>query len=835
MASRRERGSDICVNDPGFTSVEQETKLVAEIVPPLLRDPNMDALLLDLRQAIRSLRASKGFTLTVVLAVALGVGVTTTMFSAVDQLLIRPLPYPQPDRLVWVFQSDPAKSGIQAMLGQPRVNDLRTAQATGVFESVSIFAGFEFVLSGVGEAQRVSGVRVDSNFFRVMRVRPALGRALAPEEDRPGSAATIVLSDALWRTRFGADAGILGKQIRLDTTSYTVVGVMPAGFNFPHKASFWAPLIPSTVPRLRHCAQCVWGVGRLQDGVSVQAARVRLRGLAATNTADAASVPPFMRTWTGDLMTLRDWATNDARTKLLVLFGAVCCVLLIACANVTNLLLARTMSRRPQFAVRSAIGATRARIVRLVLVESAVLAVPAAAAGVLLSVWGVRLLDAFIPRWATIDAIHVDGRVLLFAVLAATCSALLAAAWPALQASGVPPGVAMRDDDHVSGSIRRNRVRSGVVIAQVATTVVLVIASSLLGKSLIKLLSVDVGFAPERLVIMTVQLTSAGYPNDAARDVFRATLERRLASLPGVRASAVSGGVPFGGLEMMTTFAAAADTSRNVFGPAIHASSAIFDVLGTRLLAGRPFAPGDSDVAIISQSGAVKLFPNENAVGQRLALFGETMTVVGVVADMHFMRRKGEAEPQIYFPIEHAGISYLVATLRTDSDPRAIERKLRGIVRSIDPQQPVTSIATMDQLLADSVKEPRTQAYLLGAFGVLAFVMTCLGVFGVVSYSVTQRTREIGVRVALGADAHSVLSLVVGQGTVLSAAGTVIGIAASFWATRLIRASLYEVNAIDPCVFVATASAILAVTTLASYLPARRAMAIDPVTALRAE
>ena len=795
----------------------------------------MDALFLDLRQAIRSLRASRGFTLTVVLAVALGVGVTTTMFSAVDQLLVRPLPYPQPDRLVWLYQSTPAKPDEHMMLGQSRIDELRAAKTSGVFESVSILAPFEMVLTGTGEATRVLGTRVDSEFFRAMAVRPAIGRGLAPDEDRPGASPAIVLSDALWRTRFAADRGILGKQIRLDTTSFTVVGVMPPGFNFPVKSQFWAPLVESTNPRFRHCAQCAWGVGRLKGRVSIEAAQARLRGLADANRAAEAALPPFMRGHSATLMTIRDWATSDARTKLLVLFGAVCCVLLIACANVTNLLLARTMSRRAQFAVRSAIGASRARIVHHVLVESTVLAVPAAALGVFLSLWGVRTLDALIPRWSTIESIQVDGRVLAFAIAAAIGSALLAAAWPAFQASAVPPGLAMRDDARSSGSIRRNRVRSGLVIVQVATTVVLLIASSLLGKSLVKLLAVDLGFSPERLVTMTVQLTRAGHPDDASRDAFRTSLETRLTGLPGVQASAVSGGVPFGGLEMLTTVSVAADTSRKVFGPTLHASSAIFDVLGTRLIAGRRFARGDSAVVIISQSAATKLFPNANAVGQRVTMFDAGATVIGVVSDMHYMQRKGTPEPQMYIPIERAGVTYLVATLRTAGDPRALERSLRDVVRSIDPQQPVSGISTMDALLADSVKEPRTQALMLGAFGVLAFIMTCIGVYGVVSYSVTQRTHEIGIRIALGAEARSVLELVVGQGTTLSAIGTIVGIAASFWATRLVRASLYEVSAVDPWIFVAAAAGILAVTILASYLPARRATRIDPVTALRAE
>ncbi len=795
----------------------------------------MDALFLDIRQAIRSLRASRGFTLTVVLAVALGVGVTTTMFSAVDQLLIRPLPYPRPDRLMWLTQNSPARPDGRMMLSQSRIDEAHAARAAGVFESVSIFVGGERVLTGAGEATRVIGTSVDSSFFRTMAVRPAFGRGFAGDEVRTGAAPVIVLSDALFRSRFGSDHGILGRQIRLDTTSYTVVGVMPPGFNFPQRSLFWVPLAAAADPRPRQCLQCAWGVARLRDGVSIQAARARLTSLANANRAADAAVPPRYRNYNVRLETIRDWATSEARTKLLVLFGAVCCVLLIACANVTNLLLARTMSRRPQFAVRAAIGASRLRIMRHVLVEASVLALPAATLGVLLSLWGVRLLDAFVPRWSTVESIQVDGRVLAFALVIAIGSALLAAAWPAFQASAVPPGVAMKDDTRWSGSIRRNRVRSGLVIAQVATTVVLLIASSLLGKSLAKLLGVDLGFSSERLVTMTIQLTAAGHPDVASREAFRSTLEARLAGLPGARASAVAGGVPFGGVEMLTSVAAAVDTSREVFGPTLHASSSIFDILGTHFIGGRTFARGDSGVMIISQSAAAKLFPDGNAVGKRVTMFQENSTVIGVVSDVHYLRRNGAPEPQIYIPIERSGLSYIVATVRTTGDPRTLERALRDVVRSIDPQQPITTISTMDELLADSVKEPRTQALMLGAFGVLAFIMTCIGVYGVVAYSVIQRTHEIGVRIALGAESRSVLELVVGQGTTLAAIGTVIGIAVSFWATRLVRASLYEVSALDPWVFVAAAAAILVVTIVASYLPARRATMIDPVSALRSE
>jgi len=794
----------------------------------------MDSLFLDVRQAIRSLRATRGFTLTVVVAVALGVGVTTTMFSAVDQLLIRPLPYPRPDRLVWLYQNTPAHPDQTMMLGQSRMDELQTARSTGVLESVSIFIGNEMVLTGAGEATRLVGTQVDSNFFRTMAVRPAIGRGFSMEEDRPGGAPVVVLSDAVWHARFAADPGILGRQIRLDTTNYTVVGVMPPGFNFPHKSVLWTPLV-ATNPRLRRCQQCSWAVGRLHDGVTVEGARARLQSIAGANRATDAALPPRYRNYSVAIETIRDWATNESRTKLLVLLAAVCCVLLIACANVTNLLLARTMSRRPQFAIRAAIGASRLRIVRHVLVEASVLALPAAALGVLLSLWGVRLLDVFIPRWSNLESIQVDGRVLAFALILAIGSALLAAAWPAFQASAVPPGVAMRDDTRSFGSIRRNRVRSGLVIAQVATTVVLLIASSLLGKSLAKLLGVNLGFSPERLVTMTVQLTAGGHPDPASREAFRTTLESRLAGLPGVQASAVSGGIPFGGLEMVATARAAVDTSRKLFGPALHASGAVFDLLGMRFIAGRRFARGDSAVMVISQSAAAKLFPNTNAIGQRVLMLDEGWTVIGVVPDVHYTERKGAPEPQVYIPIERSGLSYIVATARTAGDPRTLERALREVVRSIDPQQPVTAIATMDDLLADSIKEPRTQALMLGAFGMLAFIMTCIGVYGVVSYSVTQRTHEIGIRIALGAESSNVLELVVGQGTMLAVIGMMIGIVASFWATRLVRASLYEVSALDPWVFIASAAAILIVTVVASYLPARRATMIDPVSALRSE
>jgi len=795
----------------------------------------MDSLSLDIRQAIRSLRATRGFTATVIIAVALGVGVTTTMFSAVDQLLIRPLPYPRPDRLVWLYQNTPAHPDQTMMLGQSRIDELQAARTGGVFESVSIFAGFEMVLTGAGEATRIVGQGVDSAFFRTMGVRPLLGRGITGDDDRRGAAPVVVLSDELWRSRFAADGQILGRRIHLDTTNYTVVGIMPPGFNFPQRALFWAPLIASTNTRLQQCRQCAWGVGRLRDGVTLEAAHDRLRALANANRAVDAALPPNYRDHSVALETIREWVTKEARTKLLVLFGAVCCVLLIACANVTNLLLARTMSRRAQFAVRSAIGASRMRIMRHVLVEASVLALPAAGLGVLLSLWGVRLVDAFVPRWSTVESIQLDARVLAFAVILAVGSALLAAAWPAFQASAVPPGVAMRDDTRSFGSIRRNRVRSALVVAQVATTLVLLIASSLLGKSLAKLLGVDLGFSADRLITMTIQLTAGGHPDVASREAFRTTLEGRLASLPGVQASVVSGGIPFGGIEMLTSVEAATDTTRQIFGPALRTSSAIFDILGTRLIGGRRFARGDSGVMIISQSAAAKLFSNANAVGQRVLLFGKSVTVIGVVSDVHYLQRKGTPEPQMYIPIERSGLSYLVATVRATGDPRALEHSLRELVRSIDPQQPITQLATMDALLSDSVKEPRTQALMLGAFGALAFIMTCIGVYGVVSYSVTQRTHEIGIRIALGAESNSILELVVGQGTTLAAIGMVIGLAASFWATRLVRASLYEVSALDPWVFIAAAAAILTVTIVASYLPARRATMIDPVSALRSE
>ena len=787
---------------------------------------------MEFRQALRSLRNSMGLTITAALALALGVGVTTTMFSAVDQLLVRALPYPASDRLMMLYQHGDDRPTQSVMLGSSRIDDLHRAQTQRVFAAVSVYTGMSPVVIGLGDAARVNGVRVDSEFFHAMRVSPAIGRVPASDEYRTG-APVIVLSDALWRTRLGADRSVVGKRITLDTTSYQVIVVMPASFNFPMKAAFWVPTRGVAAPA--RCVQCAWAVGRLADGVTIDAARARMRALAASDREIDASLPPFMRSMYVDMTSIRDWTTREARTELLVLFAAVCCVLLIACANVANLLLSRSLARRREFAVRIALGASRARIIRQVLIEAAALAIPAALAGILLAEWGVRLLGVFIPRWSLVETITVDARVLAFALVASLAAAFVSALWPAVRASAVAPSPTLREAQHASGSMSRNRFRSAMVVIQVAMSFVLVTGAFLLTKSFLRLVSTDTGFQPQRLVAMTVQLSRALYSKSAQRVAFRTALEQRVRTLPGIGGFAVTTAVPFAGTGMLTEFANAADTSRLAFGPAVNTTEGLFGVLGTPMLAGRNFAPTDSGVVILNRTAASKLFPAGSAVGQRVTMFGQASTVIGIVGDMRSENRAEAPMPQLFAPLAGVPADYLLVVVRTTGDPTAVMSALRGIVHTIDARQPIERLATMDALLSDSVKQPRTQTVLLVVFGGLAFLMACLGLYGVVSYSVVQRTHEIGVRVALGAERASVVRLVLRQGVVLAAVGAAIGVVVALWATRFIAASLYEVRLLDPTVFVSTAAGLLGIAVLASLLPARRATRIDPMIALRAE
>jgi putative ABC transport system permease protein len=536
-----------------------------------------------------------------------------------------------------------------------------------------------------------------------------------------------------------------------------------------------------------------------------------------------------------DMRSIADWTTREARTELLVLFGAVCCVLLIACANVANLLLSRAVARRREFAVRTALGASRARIIRQLIVEAAVLAIPAALVGALLAEWGVRLLGVFIPRWALVDAVRVDGRVLAFALGASLLAAFGAALWPAVQASGVAPSPTLREESIASGSSSRSRFRTAMVVTQVATSFVLLAGAMLLTKSFLRLVSTDTGFRPDRLVSMTLQLSRSLYPTPAARIAFRADLEQRLRALPGIDGVAITTGVPIAGTGMLTEFSSATDTSKAVFGPAVHSTNQLFGVLGVPIVAGRNFERGDSGVVILNRAAASKLFPGVDPVGQRVRMFDRSETVIGIVGDMRFESRAEPPRPQLFAPIDREPVDYLLAVVRTTRAPAAVMTAMRGVVRAIDARQPVGQLATLDQLLSDSVKQPRTQTLLLVTFGSLAFLMACLGLYGVVSFSVVQRTREIGVRVALGAERAPVMMLVLRQGLVLALLGASIGFVAALWATRFIAASLYEVKPLDASVLALTAAALLGVAIVASYLPARRATRIDPMIALRAE
>ncbi len=800
----------------------------------------------DLRYGARMLLKKPGFALIAVITLALGIGANTAIFSVVNAVLLRPLPYPEPERLVMAFLTNPAQGQSRSSLGM--ADFLAVRERNQSFENVTAFSFGAFTLTGGESPEQVSGAWVSADFFATLRVAPARGRAYQADDERPDSARVVVISDGFWRQRLAAEPRVIGKTINLNSTPYTIIGVMPESFHFAltPEAELW-PVRVIRPPRIRppYFNRCI---GRLKPGVTERQAQADLSAIAA-QVQQQFPDSPYSAMTTRPLMTS---VVGEVRRALLVILGAVAFVLLIAAANVANLQLARAASREREMAVRRALGANRMRIVRQLLTESLMLAAIGGVVGLLLALWGIDLFRTFGPaNLPRLQEVNLDGRVLGFTMLAALLSGLIFGLAPALQSSRADLNESLKEGARAgTESHGRKRLRGLLVVAEVALTLALLVGAGLLLKSFLRLQEVNPGFQPDHLLTAQISLPPARYAEDQKIIAFHQELINRLKSLPGVKAVGISMSLPPNQLQIRNPFGIEgrplATGQTRPLAEEMTISPDYFTALGVPLLRGRFFTDADKagapPVLIINEAMARRFFPNEDPVGKRLQT-GDPYpnapweTIVGVVGNVKYTGLEAEETPTMYAPyttpdwVSWSRSMYLV--VRTTGEPLGLSSALRQQVRALDQDLPVVKLKTMEQVIHESVTGPRFRASLLGLFAAVALLLAAIGIYGVISYAVTERTHEIGIRMALGAHIGDVLRLVIGQGMKLALSGVAIGLVASFALTRLMKTLLFEVSATDPLTFAVIAVLLTGVALLACWIPARRATKVDPMIALR--
>ncbi len=791
----------------------------------------------DLTYALRSLIRNPGVSAIAVLTLALGIGANTAMFSVIYAVLLRPLPLREPDRLVTIWASIPHLNIRAAFVEYNTFAEWWRARSRS-FDSMAAFTPTSATLSLGDQPQRVKVLRVSAAYFSVIGVKPVLGRDFLPEEDQPGAARVAVLSDGLWKRSFGSDRGVLGRSITLDKNNYAVVGVLPADFDLASE-DVLTPIAQSTARGPGEPS--VGTYARLKRGVSVRAAQAEIDSL-CRGWLDQY---PYPKDWGARVWTLRDFLVRDVRTSIVVLEVSVALVLLIACANVANLLLARAGARQREIAVRSALGAGRGRIVRQLLTESALLGTAAAALGLPLAWVAVRALVAADVSLPFLKRVSVNAPVLLFTVAAAVLTTILFGLAPAVAAAQAGLAENLKEGGRGAGEgVHRSRFRGALVIAEVALALLLVIGASLTIRSLARLQAVDPGFRPEGVLTTSLALPDSSYHDAARRVVFFRTLLERIAAIPGVKGAGMVSHLPFGGTKSGTDVVVegAPPPARGDRLIAFLRTSdpEYFRTLRVPLRRGRFFTPRDPSgppAAIINETMARRCWPGQDPVGKRFSTGGPGtwLTVVGVIADMRSTSLADEPDLEYYLPHAMYPMPSMTLVVRTTMDPLRLTPAIGAAVHELDKDLAVSDVATLEQSVSRSISARRFSATLLGSFAGLALILAAVGIYGVISYSVTRRTREIGIRIALGAARGRIAAMIVGRALLLGASGIGIGVAASLALTRLLSSILYGVSPTDPAVFAAASFFLLAISALAAYLPARRAARVNPIIALRHE
>jgi putative ABC transport system permease protein len=825
----------------------------------------MDGFLHDVRFAWRGLLRARGFAVIAIATLALGIGANSAIFTIVNAVVMRPLPYAEPDRLVRITSDFTGLGSSDIGLSQPELIDYR--DRSGLFDGLAGVWAINANLTEVDVPERVEVLLASPNYFDVLGVRPQLGRLFRPEDEGRGITEVLVISDALWRRRFAASRDAIGRKLKIDQDWYTVVGVLPPDFRHPGRSVLtdvdaWAPATfvgnPFPEEPQRGNYFVTGAIGRLKPGVSMTQARQRLGAMAQDFRQAYPKMYPPRAAWAPRLVPLHEDLVGSVRGTLLIIFGAVGVVLLIACANIANLLLARASARQRELAVRRALGSSRARLIRLMLVESLMLSLAGGALGGLLTVWELDLLLAVTPAGLPrLQEIRIDPHVMAFTAITSVLTALLFGILPALQSSRADVNAALKDG--ARGAAARGRLRSTLVVAEFALAVVLLVGAALLVRSFWRLQQVELGFDPANVLTAKLWLPQ---PNDPEQGRYSSRkgghpvrvaayeeILRRAAALPGVSAAAAADILPFDGTRSSVVFTAEGsegdDRSSVPTAQYASATARYFEVMGIRMRRGRPF--GDQDnatgapVAIVTDAIARVSWPGQDPVGKRLHLGGPQatgnpwLTVVGVVEDVRTRRLEDDPRPTIYRPLgQRSGLS-LSVVLKTQADPERLRSALASEVRSVDSDLPTYGVRTLEEMITTATASRRFSTQLLTTFAVLALGLAAIGIYGVMAFVVGQRTREMGIRIALGARPAAVVALVMRQAFVLAAAGVAAGLAGAALLTRLLGGLLFEIRPTDPFTYTLIAALLAATAAMAAWRPARRAAAVDPITALRAE
>jgi len=807
----------------------------------------MTTLMQDVRYGLRMLAKNPGFAAVAIVTLALGIGANTAIFSVVNTVLLRPLPYKDADRLVMVWSYNRKRGFNTDQVSPLDFADWRAQNH--VFETIAGSTDVTYTLTGRGEPSLIVAYSCSADYLHALGTPPLVGRNFLPEEEQPGKNRVAVLSYSLWQSRFGGDRGLVGKTIALDGTPYTVVGIMPAGFQYPQFTEIWTPLTIIPEAANDRAYRYLRVIGRLKPGVTLRQAQTEMNTIAhrlaleypKTNQDDDAT----------NLISLRQTISGDIRPALLVLMCAVGLVLLIACANVANLLLARAAAREREVAVRAALGASRSRLVRQFLTESALVGLIGGALGLLVAFWCTGVLVTMFPPTIFnisvphLDKIPIDGWMLGFVLAVSLLTGTVFGLVPALHAGGLDLNQSLKEAGRsLAGSTRSHHFRNALVVSEVALSLALLAAAGLAIRSFVYLLGGDLGFNTQNVLTLRVLLPDFKYKTDARRLAFSDRAMERLKALPGVKAAGSVSFLPISGWwgqRSVSLEGQAASQSQRPFAVWSSVTPDYFRTMGIPLLEGRYFTEQDTRNAvpavIISKSLARKLAPHQDPLGKRLDVDGveHPVEVVGVVGDVHQLGITSELTSEIYFPFDQLTAPLICFALRTSSDPTSLAKAAERAIWAVDKDQSVGYVMTMEQLASESIAPERVVMLLLAAFAGMALILAAVGLYNVISYTAAQRTHEIGIRMALGAELPDVLKLVVAQGLKLTGLGLIIGLAASLALTRLMSSLIYGVRPTDSVTFVGAVLLLAGVATLASYLPARRATKVDPMVALRYE
>jgi putative ABC transport system permease protein len=791
-------------------------------------------------------------TLVCVLALALGIGANTAMFSLAEAFLLHSVPFENADGIVALVNVRPQQNIERNPIAPATYLDWQ-AQAKS-FQQISAYAWGEVNLTGNREPEKIQGFEVTANFFELLGVQPKMGRAFLPEEEQPGKEQEIILSYGLWERRYASDPNILNKLVKVDGKSYTIVGVMGKGFDFPMPAEAWMPLALTVKQRSERNSRYIWVLGKLKPDTSVKQAAAEMSGLAQR---EAATYPDSSKGWQLRVLPVREFATSDlTRQYTLLLMGAVGFVLLIACADVANVQFARVSGRQKELAVRAAMGASRWRIVCQLLTESILLALLGSAAGLFFAQWSITLILAHMPAdvakfvagWKTIS---LDANAFLFTLAIALFSGILAGIAPALLTSRTNVSETLKESGRGSSAGRaRHRLRNALVVAEISLSLVLLVGAGLLVKNFTALIDVNEKYHPESILTMNLSLPELQYKAQPGRVSFHEQVLQRLSTLPNVQSAAMVTHVPYADGGGVSTRAFSVEgrpaTDRGEMRNAIvqTISSNYFGLMQIALREGREIANTDADgtlpVAVISRSLARRYFPDEKPLGKKLRVgpaddSSAWLTIVGIVDDVHYSWIDKNDVPTIYRSYRQSPPYYASLVLRTGEEPLSFVPAARSQVAAVDPDLSLFNIKALDKVISDSVVGIAYVAVMMGVLGIIALVLAAVGVYGVMSNAVSERTNEIGIRMAMGATANDIQKLVLGKGALLTLIGTGIGLPVAFLLANALSSLLFGVKAADPVAFIVLPLVLAAVATLASYLPARRAVRVDPITALRYE